>query len=189
MANVMRAKISTIQSRLGAIQDDMRRKLIDDTKLAPISQAVDCIRLRVRKTYEGDDISWICESADVISAVFPPLTDVPFRKVQVDPETRSWKLTSLVNAFDEGEQEKSYTLQIPYKFDLDVNDLIFRIFIDPDIKYPIIVALQIQELLGTFGSLRIIQQKAKATIPTEEIPQEIVATIQEMAKRRLKLGW
>jgi hypothetical protein len=187
--NERRAKISTIQARLGAVQDRTRRKLIDGTTLYNMSDAVDCIRCHVRTSFENDANSWVCERADVISAVFPPLTDVPFRKIKLDPTTRAWQLTSLVNAFDDAEQEKAYALQVPYEFDIDVNDLIFRIFVDPDIKYPIVVVLQIQEILGTFGKNMLIMQKAKATIPTVTIPPQILETVEEMAKRRLRLGW
>ena len=145
---------------------------------------IDCVRMRVKKTFEGDDMSWIVQKCDVISVVFPPLDDVPFRKVQVNPETRTWSLTSLISAFEDDAQEKFYSIQIPYEFDVNVDDLIFRIMLDEDQKYPIIIPMQIQELLGTFGGMKMIMQKCKSTIPTETFPDKIIETIHQMAIRR-----
>jgi hypothetical protein len=167
----------------------MRRKLLDATTLYNISDATDCIRLHVRRSYEGDAVSLICEKADVINAVFPPLTDVPFRRIKRDKDTRSWQLTSLVGSFEDGEQQKQYTIQTPYEFDVDVDDLIFRIFTDENQEANIIVILQVKELLGTFGHSRLILQKSGCVIATEAMPAEILETVQLMAERRSKLGF
>lgn len=176
--------IGTFQSRLGMIQDNLKRKLIDATSLYWISSPVDCIRLRVRKTFEGDDAGWIVEKCDIVSAVFPPLDDVPYRKINVDEKTRKWSLTSLISAFEDDAQDAFYTLQIPFEYDINVGDLLFRILIDEAQQYPIIIPIQVQEMLGTFGMHKIIQNKCKCTIPTDTFPQEIVDAIQEMAIRR-----
>jgi len=186
--NDRRTRVSTVQSRLAMIQDNARRKLIDNN-LYWISNPVDCIRMRLKKTYEGDTISYLVEMCDVISAVFPPLADVPYRKIQVDEKTHIWQLTSLISAFEDDAQEKFYTLQIPFEFNVNVDDLIFRIMIDEAQKWPIIIPIQITELLGTFGGLKIIMHKCKATIPTDNFPTEVVQTIQQMAQRRLRLGF
>jgi len=182
--NFDRMRVSSFQSRLGMKQDNLRRKLIDGTNLYWIDTPVDCVRIRPRNTFEGDKISIIVDSCDVISAVFPPLTDVPYRKVNVDPETRAWSLTSLVSAFEDDAQEKFYTLQIPFEFDINVKDLLFRIMLDEAQKYPIIIPIEIQELLGTFGMHKMIMNKCKATIPTENLPPELIETVHQMALRR-----
>lgn len=186
--NPERTKVPTVQARLAMVQDNIRRKLIDN-QLYLIGTPVDCIRIRRRKTYEGDDKSLIVEMADVISAVFPPLDDVPFRKVSVKEGTHQWQLTSLIGAFEEDQQEKAYTLQIPYEFNINVGDLIFRIFLDEAQKYPIIVPIEVVELLGTFGGMKLIMQKSKCVIPSDNFPDEIVSTIQQMAERRLRIGY
>ena len=186
--NERRSRVSTIQSRLAMVQDNLRRKLIDNN-IYLISNPVDCIRMRLKKTYEGDVVSYLVEMCDVVSAVFPPLADVPYRKIDVDEKTHIWQLTSLISAFEDDAQEKFYTLQVPFEFNINVGDLIFRIMLDEAQKYPIIIPIQVQELLGTFGGLKIIMNKCKATIPTDNFPQEIIQTIQQMAERRLKLGF
>jgi hypothetical protein len=154
-----------------------------------ISDAIDCLRVKYRTTYEGDTTSYIVEKADIISAIFPPMEDVPFRKIKKAQGGTSWQLTSLISAFEDDSQDKFYSLQVPYEFDIDVGDMIFRIFLDEAQKFPIILALTVTELLGTFGHHMIIMQKCKSVIPTDSIPQEIVDCIQDMAVRRLKIRY
>jgi hypothetical protein len=169
-------------------QDNLRKKLLDN-QLGLIGFLNDIIRVKYRKTYEGDNKSMIVEAADIIKCTFPPLTDVPIRKVVVDEQTHLWKLTSLIGAFEEDQQEKAYTCQSPYHFNVNVGDLIFRIFVDEDQKFPIIVPLEVQELLGTFGGKKLIMQSFKATIPTFDFPDEVIETIRQMAERRLKINY
>lgn len=188
MAELQRSRISTIQSRLAMKQDNMRRRLIDN-QMYLISNPIDCIRMRLRTTYEGDTTSYIVEMCDVVSAVFPPLNDVPYRKISVDEKTHLWQLTSLIDAFAEDAQDKMYTLQIPFEFNANSGDLIFRIMLDESQKYPIIIPLQLKELLGTFGGMKLIMNKYTSTIPTDNFPPEIIQTIQQMAERRLKIGY
>jgi len=186
--NQSRSRISTVQARHAMIGDNLRRKCIDNT-LFWISHATDVVRMRTRKTYEGDDVSWIVEMCDVVSAVFPPLEDVPYRKVNVDAETHAWSLTSLISAFEDDAQEKFYTLQVPFEFNINVGDLLFRIMLDEKQKFPIIIPIQVQELLGTFGFMKIIMNKCKCTIPTDTFPDEIINTIADMARRRRIIGY
>jgi hypothetical protein len=181
-------KLSTLQSRLGQKQDRLRRLLLDN-QIRLIGFISDVIRMKVRKTYEGDTTSYIIESCDVIQVSFPPLEDIPYRKIKVDEKTHIWQLTSLIGAFEDDMQQKAYTVQIPYNFNVNVNDLLFRIMVDEDQKFPIIIPLQIQENLGTFGAIKLIMTKYKATIPTDNFPQEVVDTIQQMAERRLKIHY
>jgi len=181
--NVGRARVSTVQARHAMIGDRLRRKCLDN-QLYWISHATDVIRMRRRKTYEGDDISWLIEMCDVVSAVYPPLEDVPYRKVNVDEKTHIWSLTSLISAFEDDAADKFYSLQVPFEFNINEGDLLFRIMLDEAQKFPIIFPLQVTELLGTFGFMKIIMNKCKCVIPTEDIPKEVVETIHQMAKRR-----
>jgi len=179
-----RQRVSSFQARLAMVQDNARRKLIDGTNLHWISMPTDCIRLRERKNFEGDPTSWIIDACDVVSAVFPPLNDVPYRKVNVDPTTRVWSLTSLVSAFEDDAQEKFYSLQIPFEFDINAGDLLIRILQDEAQHYAIIIPIQVVEMLGTFGGMKIIMNKCKCTIPTIQLPEKIIETIGQMWQRR-----
>lgn len=182
-------RISTLQARLSKTQDRLRRKLIDEVMLRPVSSPTDMIRMKTRVDYQGTEKSLIYEKADVIPVVFPAFAKVPFRKIKVNEETGSWELTSLVESFAEGQQEEKYTCQVPYSCDVDVGDIFFRIFIDEDIACPIIIPIMVKELLGTFGYQRLIMQEVSCTIPTFDIPQEVVDVIHEMATRRLRIGY
>jgi len=185
---LQRSRISSVQNRLGAVQDRLRLKLVENQQYL-ISDATDLIRIKARKDYQGDDISWICERADVINAIFPPMTEVPFRKIRREGRSGSYQLTSLVSQFDEGEQQKNYTLTIPLTDDVDVGDLFFRITDIGREEYSIVVILQARELLGTFAHSHIILQKVGMVIPTDEIPPEILDVMVKIAKRRGYLGW
>lgn len=187
--NEWRAPASTIQQRIGAIQDRMRVKLVGNTEYN-IADATDCVRLRARQTYEGDTTSWICERADVINAIFPPMKDVPFRKIRKKGErTTQYELTSLVSQFDDGEQKKNYTITVPLGDDIDVEDLLFRIIDVGDHDYSVVILLQVKELTADFAHSRVLIQKCGCVIPTEPIPPEIVETMVMVAKRRSLLGF
>jgi len=181
--------LRTFQARLAMPQDRLRRAVLDNN-ISLISTPVDCIRLRARQNREGDDTSWICERADVISIAFPPLEKVPIRRIRRDKDTRRYQLTSLVSSFEDGEQEKYFTCTSPQAHDVDVKDLIVRVMMDDDVDdSPTVFLLQVAELLGTFGGREVIQQHFNCTIPTDNPPPEIVETIMQMIRRRRAIGW
>jgi len=180
--------VSSLQNRLGAVQDPLRLKLIENQQHL-ISDATDLIRIRARKDYQGDDLSYICERADVINAIFSPLADVPFRKIRRDGRSGGYQLTSLVSQFEDGEQQKNFTVMIPLTHDVDVDDYFFRIMDIGREEFSIILVLQAKELLGTFAHSHLILQKVGMVIPTDTIPQEILDSMVEIAKRRGYLGW
>jgi len=188
--NPIRSKITSVQHRLAVAQHNVQRKLIDNN-LYWISTIVDCIRCKVKKSYEGDAISYICEKADVIHAVFPNLKDVPYRKIKKDDGTETWQLTSLITAFDDDAKDTFYSIQVPYEFNVDVDDLLFRVFIDKQQDWPIVIMMQVTELLGTFSFQHMIMNKCKCVIPTEDhqFPQDILDTMWKMAERRHRLGF
>jgi hypothetical protein len=173
---------------MGKVGDSMRIKLLDNLQYQ-IADATDCVRMKTRKTYEGDDISWICERADVVNLIFPPMTDIPVRKIRKDGRASGYQITSLVSAMDDGEQVKLYTVQVPINSDIDVGDLIFRIVDVGRSDFALVTMLQVSELLGTFGHSHIIMQKVNMTIPTETPPTEIIDTMVQVAQRRQMLGF
>ena len=185
----MSGKLTTFQARLGMKQDSFKRKIIDRSNIFLVSSPIDCFLIKAKKTYEGDDISWIIKGTDVIPVVFPALNDIPFRKVHIDSETLEWSLTSLVDAFEDGQQEKAYTIQVPWEAKVDVGDLIIRVFLDEAQQVNAIIPMQVQELLGTFGQMKLIMQKCACTIPTDDLPPEIMACVREMSIRRSAVAY
>ena len=87
----------------------------------------------------------------------------------------------------EGKNEELFKLYFPHTADLNVGDLIVRVFLDPDVKEPIVIAVKITELLGTFGQMMLLSESAICSLETEDLPEKIVNVIGEMAERRLKL--
>lgn len=170
------------QSRLAEKQELLKRKLLDNgTEMA--GQATDCIHIKLKRDKEGDKISHIVERADVISVVFPPLVDVPIRKIKSE-FSNVWQINSLVQS---SEDNNFYELEIPFSDNVDMDDLIVRVFVDPSTKRPTILALAVTETLGTFGIQMLLKLKYKCTLYTDPLPEKLLNTISQIAERRLKL--
>jgi len=176
------------QARLGVIHDPMRRKLLDNT-IGLIGTPTDCIRITVKKNDEGDKLSSKVEKADIVNIVFPPMIDVPYRyikKTNAVGDRDAYQITSLVAATTD-EEQKSYEVSAPHGVSLDVGDLICRVFMDNEQTIPIVLVLEITEMLGTFGSSAIISHKYKSVIPIDKLPEAVSGVIAEMAQRRLNI--
>lgn len=177
----------TWQARLAIKQDRIRRKVLD-LKLSMEGSPTDCIRMRLKKNDEGDIETRVIESADVIPVVFPPLKDVPYRRLGKTLDGR-WQLTSLVNAAAE-ENKEQYEIYVPHNVYLRPDDLIIRVMLDDDTPdHPLIVCLQVLESLGTFGGMMLIQSKYKTNLYNENLSQDTLSIIANMAERRLKLQY
>lgn len=177
----------TWQARLAIKQDRIRRKVLD-LKLSMEGSPTDCIRMHLKKNDEGDIETRVIESADVIPVVFPPLKDVPYRRLGKTLDGR-WQLTSLVNAAAE-ENKEQYEIYVPHNVYLRPDDLIIRVMLDDDTPdHPLIVCLQVLESLGTFGGMMLIQSKYKTNLYNENLSQDTLSIIANMAERRLKLQY
>lgn len=177
--------IRTFQSRLAAKQELIKRKVLDNG-VGLAGNPTDCIRIHFKDNDEGDHESWFVEEATIESVIFPPLQDIPFRKISCDGGGK-YQITSLVDSAEEGVPSERYKLIFPHKSDLKVGDFIVRVFIDPDVSEPIILVLKITEMLGTFGQLMLESQSAIANLETEDFPSEVSQAIGEMAERRLHI--
>lgn len=175
----------TWQARLQQKHDIIKRKIIDNL-IEHEGSPTDCIRIHLKKNDEGDITDRVIEKADIVSIVFPPLTDVPYRRVFKNDLTKKLELTSLPNT-GEDEAKEAFTIVAPHKDVLLNGDLIIRVMIDPDVELPIILALEVLEPLGTFGGEMLIQSKFKCCLYNETLSDELLQVIAEMAKRRLHL--
>jgi hypothetical protein len=153
-----------------------------------VSMPVDVIRMRSKKNLEGDDERWVVERLDVISVTFPPLTDVPIRRIRKDGEEH-WALTSLVDSYDDGKQAERYLCEAPLNHGVDVGDLIVRPIRDESVDYFTILLLKVSELLGSFGGMELIKTKFNCTIPTDTIPSDVLASVAKMIERRKAVGY
>lgn len=172
------------QSRLAMKHEIIKRKVLDNgTELA--ANPTDCIRIQYKKDKDGDIQSRIVSKATVESIIWPPLKDIPIRKIFCDGSGK-YKITSLVDIAND-EQNKNFDLFFPHGADLNVGDLIVRVFIDPDVKEPIVIVVKITELLGEFGQMMLISEKCHCVLETDTLPEKLVNVIGEMAERRLHI--
>jgi hypothetical protein len=181
--------LRSFQSRLGRFHDPIRKKLIDNT-ISLNGLVADCIKIRVKITKQGDIESRIVEDVNVISAVFPPYVDVPFRRLtrevtEGDSSVVQLKISTLPAAMD------LFPIQIwTTQYDqIYLGDLVFRIFYDAQVDAPLVLALQIKEPLGTFGVQSLIYAKYNCTYYDETLPSEMLDVIVATAERRLALQW
>ena len=173
------------QQRLAMKQDVMRRKLIDNI-IEHTGDATDCIRIHLTKTDEGDIITRQIESADIVSVVFPPMKDIPYRRLS--KTNNEYQITSLVSAGME-DFNTNYIVQVPHYEMVTTDDLIIRVLQDPEVKIPFVFALQVIESLGTFGGQMLIYQKFNTCLYNETLNPETLQIIGQMAERRLNIGF
>lgn len=199
--------VRTFQSRMGHFQDKIRRKLVDNN-ISLTGQAADCIRIRLKKTRNGDIETRVVEDVNVISVIFPILKDVPFRRLTRSPG--GIRIDTIPTAIE------LFPLQITvsHSNNIYIGDLIFRIFKDqetptylndyvmdentedmldgvhnPNLAGPIVLVLEVKESLGTFGVESMIWTKYNCTYNDESLPDELLETVVELSNRRLALGW
>lgn len=170
------------QSRLAEKHEIIKRKLLDNSKEIAGSPT-DCIHIKIKRDKEGDKISHVVEKADIVSVIFPPLVDVPMRKIKTE-FSNVYQVSSLVNTAEDNEK---YILEIPYGAEVDMDDLIIRVFVDPSTQRPTILALQVIETLGTFGIEMLLSVKYNTAIYADPLPEKLLNTISQMAERRLKI--
>jgi hypothetical protein len=180
----LKSMYRTFQSRIATKQDNIRRKL-NDNLLTWVGLACDCIRIQTYTNREGDPLQHIVKEATIENIVFPPLRDVPIRDL-IDKDGQ-YTLTSLVSSVvspDQGEDKDYYIVSAPRNSKLSVNDLLFRVFLEPEARFPSVLPLEVSEKLGTIGGNSMISNSFKVAICTQELPQKIVDVIVAMAKRR-----
>lgn len=173
------------QARLQRCHDIIKRKVLDNS-IAHEGNPTDCIRIHVKKNDEGDYESRILEEADIVHVVFPPLSDVPVRRIWQDHKLNRIMMTSLPESTKD-EKDSAYTIVAPQSAILLPGDLIVRIMEDTDTDKPIIVCLEVLEALGTFGGSMLIMMKYQCHLYNETLDAETLKIIVEMAKRRLYL--
>lgn len=117
--------------------------------------------------------------------MFPPIVDVPYRRLIRDSGTETYKLETLPAVTD------LFPIQITVAQidEIYQGDLIFRILLDPDIIEPFVMVLEVKESLATFGVHSIIGNKFNCAYYSEDLPQEMLDAVVAFAERRSMLGW
>lgn len=183
------------QSRLDMKHSIMKRKIIDN-QISLAGNPTDVIRLSITYSDEGDKIATRCKKADVINVIMPEFKEVPIRKLHkndangyVDESVGKYQITSLVGIASEEDtnNEEKFKIYFPHGSDINVDDLIIKTFLDPDVKDPIILALKVSEVFGTFTNSMLLWESAICTLEMEDLPQKLVDIIGSMAERRLHI--
>jgi hypothetical protein len=172
-------------ARLDIITSRIKRKVVDNI-LRLSSAPCDVLLVKASKNKEGDTLAHIVKDHLIVPVVWPPLKDVPYRSLKnVDG---AFTLTSLVNEFDESEG-KNYEISIPHKYHIETGNLLFRVFLDDDYKFPAVLGLECVETLGDFTLNMLVQTKIKCVLYTENLPDELTNLIGEFATTRMKVGY
>jgi len=78
----------------------------------------------------------------------------------------------------------------PITSNIDQDDIIVKFFERPSTSDdPLVLILQIKDILGTFGIRSLLYTKIKATFYDEELPTQVRTWCLEMAQRRDDLKW
>jgi len=200
--------IRTFQSRLGHFHDALRVKLTDNL-ISLTGQAADCIKVKCKRTRTGDIETRVVEDVTVVSIIFPPLKDAPYRRVS--KSQGGMVIDSLPTAME----LFPFSIMAPHNNSIYKDDLIFRLFRDvADVDYapdylltkpetmgmmdgigslttqrPIILVLQVKEPLATFGVESMIWSKFNCTYSDEPLPTEMLEAVVSLANRRLALNF
>lgn len=183
------------QSRLAMKHGIIQRKILDN-QVSLAGNPTDCIRIRYVKNDEGDIESRIVSKADIVQIIWPSLREIPIRKIhknlpdgKIDETLGSYEITSLSGIASEEDTNNSEKFKLYFEHGADINrgDLIVRVFLDPDVKRPIILAVKVDELLGTFGQTMLLWESAICNLEMEDIPPKLANVIGQMAERRLHI--
>lgn len=165
--------------------EPVKRKLLDNL-ISFTGMATDCIRVTFKRDKDGDLMYADVKSATVDSIIFPKMPELPMRRIYKDG-MQGYQISPVAVAEDG--TEESWSITIPYESNIDVDDLIIKVYLDPNNLAPTVLTLIVSELLGTFGENMVLETKAKCTLFTEQLRPEALAVISEMAKRRLHIGF
>ncbi len=172
----------TFQSRLAAKQNAIAQKLSDNA-ISWLGTLTDVIRIKLNKNHVGDVNSKIITAIDAVEIMFPPLKDIPM-----------WRFTnngsvSSQSADIHGEDKQPMVGAAPVSSKVDQGDIIIKFFDNPMSDKPMVLILQIKDVLGTFGQRSIIFQKLNISYYDEQLEPEIWQWCMDAATRRKILKW
>jgi|LSQA01.1.fsa_nt_gi hypothetical protein len=178
-------KITTFQSRLGTVHDNIRRKAINNS-LRLISIPTEVLRFKNTKNQEGDVITRVIEEASLIHVVFQKIENVPIRLLEKNGE--KFVLTSLINAFADENAKQQYLVTAVEQ--LTIGDILCRVFLPTSVNNkPTVLLLEVVEVLGTIGTHSLITCNYQTTLLTQDLNQEMIDVIADFAVRRKRINY
>ena len=100
-----------------------------------------------------------------------------------------YKITSLVESATDEKTAEIYKVGCTHNSMINVGDVLIRVFIDDDMKEPIVLALKVSEITGDFGTYMLINQQCICALETEDFDKKTLDIIGKMAERRLNLNF
>lgn len=144
--------------------------------------------------------STIVKAHIVTNVVFPPLKDVPVRKVKQDFGS-GYVLTNIVSSYGEGSEQGSgqgnpqqdlttLTIQLPLESDIEKDNKIIKVFIQEN-KVNTIMVFDVLEVLSSYSNNSPLTLSAKVALSTDPIDPEkkIYKMITTLADRRITAGY
>lgn len=172
----------TFQSRLAAKQNVMAQKLSDNAT-SLLGTLTDVIRIKLNKNHVGDVNSKIITDIDAVEIIFPPLKDIPMWRF-----TNNGSLSAQSVDIHE-EQPQPFIGAAPVATKVDQGDILIKFFDNPQNDKPLVLVLQVKDVLGTFGQRSIIYQKIQITYYDEQLEPEVWQWCMDAALRRKILKW
>jgi hypothetical protein len=170
----------SFQSRLNAKMNMISQKLNDnDIGLAGVT--TDVIRIRVDVNQMSDPTKINVDDIDVISMIFPALTDIPMRRFEGSTQT-------FLSANDATE-EQTFECYTNVHNILDEGSIILKFFDNPVGSMPWVLPLQVKNRLGTFGSRKIVWMKLVLSYYDSPLDPKIYQWCEQLAVRRQILQW
>jgi len=168
----------TFQSRLAAKMNRMAQRL-SDNMISLLGTVTDVIRVKAKKNNMGDLISRTVDEIDIIEIIFPALKEVPM-----------WRLSGTRQSQDIHTAEiQPFKAFAPISARVDQDDIIIKFFENPLNDDPLILYLQVKDVLGTFGARTIIHQQINLSYFDEQLEPEIIQWCADAANRRKVLRW
>ena len=178
------AVLRTYQDRLGRFHDKLKSKMVDNM-ISLSGQAVDCLRMKVRYTRNGDIETREIVENDVVSVMVPSLQEIPMRVIKKEVGGQTFTINSL-------NMTETFPIEI-YTTNGGVmtkGDLLVRVLRnDIDVGEPYVLVLEVKDTLGTFGASNLLWKKWTTTTYDETLPIEAINLIASMAERRLGIKW
>lgn len=170
------------QSRLLTVHDNIKQKLLDN-HISHTGHPTDVLRIRCTRNREGDIVTRTVSGAEIIQVVFPPLKKVPVRTLS--DENGMWAISPL--ACTEKEANQFYKVVCPHNQSLSEDDLLFKVFVDKDVKRPFVFGLRVVEHVADIGQNSLLQHEFNCVPYEEALPQEMLQMIADIAIRRMNV--
>lgn len=144
--------------------------------------------------------STIVKTHIVTNVIFPPLKDVPVRKVKQDFGS-GYVLTNIVSAYGEGSEQGSgqenpqqdlttLTINLPLNSDIEKDNKIVKVFVQEN-EINTIMVFDVLEVLSSYSNNSPLTLSAKIALSTDPIDPEkkIYKMITTLADRRITAGY